>query len=149
MSLFSKIGGVLGRVGRVASFIPGVGGVAGRVATAIGAVAAATRKPTQAGLPGIPRAGLPARIGRGVGRALPGIGRVAGSAAIGVGAAALFNADGTPKKKRRRMNPCNDKALKRALRRIEAYDKVRKRVDASLRKACPPQRRRTTPSRKC
>lgn len=48
-------------------------------------------------------------------------------------------------RKRRRINPNNQRALKRALRRIEMWDTQRKRVDRALRKACPtPRRRRTT-----
>lgn len=149
MSLFKVIG-------KVASVIPGLGPVA-RIAGAVGAAIGATRKakPTQLPLPGIggpvgsgaATAGLPAVIKR----TLPTVGRVGGAVAAGVATGVAIDAlTGQPiRKKSRRMNPCNERALKRALRRIEQYDKVRKRVDASLRKACPPTRRRTTRSKSC
>lgn len=137
MSLFSalKIGGSL-----LAK--------AGIIRGAAGRILGGGTKPMQQQLPNIPRASVPAiigrtlpTIGRNVGRALPGIG-------VGVGSAVIANRLGQPqKKKRRRMNPCNDKALKRAIRRVQAYDKQRKMVDKALRTACPPSRRRAAPSR--
>lgn len=116
----------------------GIPGLGKQIAT--GAVSAAA-------LPAILK-GAPAAMpgGAGIGGALRGLaGSLAGGAAVG-GALSLLNSDGT-RKKRRRINPCNDKALRRALRRIEAYDRTRKRVDKSLRKACPTPTRRAP--RKC
>ncbi len=54
-----------------------------------------------------------------------------------------------PRRRRRRINPSNSKALARALRRVNAWDRQRKRVDKALRKACPtPRRRRAPPPRR-
>lgn len=129
MSLFSVIG-------KIAAPLAKAGVIRGTVGKILGGQKSPIIQP-------IAKKGLPA-----VRRTLPGIGgkvlRGAGGVAAGaVGGAALQRLGQPAKKKRRRMNPCNDKALRRALRRIEAYDRQRKRVDKALRKACPPTRRRT------
>lgn len=137
MSLFSVIGAIARPLAKS-------GIIRGSVGKALG-----YRKPVQQSLPGVVGASVPMimkrnipAIGRKVGKALPGI-------AGGVAAGLALDRFGQPqKKKRRRINPCNDKALKRAVRRIEMYDKQRKAVDSALRKACPPARRRAAPSRR-
>lgn len=139
MSLFSKIGKVVGKVVKtVAPFVPGPIGMA---AKAIGAVSAGA---------GIVKAGskaLPAI------RSLPGIGSVRaalpavrkyGGAAVGAAGAAatgvaIYDAAGNylgNRKRGRRINPLNHRALTRALRRIEKVKHSMKRVNAiTIRKA--------------
>ena len=136
MSLFGAIGGIVGGLAKR-------GVIRGTVGKIFGGA-----RPRQMTLP-VGRAGLPAvirrqgpMVARKVGRAIPGI-------AGGVAAGLALDQFGQPKKKRRRrINPCNDKALKRAIRRVEMYDRQRKKVDQALRKACPPARRRAAPSRR-
>lgn len=137
MSLFSVIGKVIG-----------AGAKAGLIRGTVGKIFGGGR-PVQQSLP-IPRATSTAVLGRVASKGLPAIRRTIPGVVGGLAAgAALDRLTGQPeRKKRRRINPCNDKALRRALRRIEMYDKQRKRVDQALRKACPPSRRRA-PSRKC
>ena len=146
MSLFGAIAGI----GRV---LAGRGVIRGT----LGKILGGAKKPKQLPLPGVSTppiisrpltTTLPAVVRRGLPAARRAIGGVAAGA---VGAAIVGQAidprTGLPKKKRRRMNPCNDKALRRALRRIEMWDRQRKRVEKALRRACPPSRRRATPSR--
>lgn len=142
MSLLSKI---FKPLAKVASFIPGPLGALAKVAVGIGAVTGAAKvaKPILTGIPPIRSAGRGLTVLPGVGA----VGKLAAPALAGAAGAFLFDQFGNPvKKKRRRMNPCNGRALSRALRRIEGYDKVRKRVDKSLRRAAPRSCR--TPSRK-
>jgi len=40
----------------------------------------------------------------------------------------------------RRMNPCNARALSKAVRRLNSYTKLNKRIEKAVRKACPPRR---------
>ncbi len=49
-------------------------------------------------------------------------------------------------RKRRRMNPCNPKALRRAVRRLSMYHKQNKKIEAQLRKLAPPRRARRAPT---
>jgi len=44
------------------------------------------------------------------------------------------------RRKYRRMNPCNPKALRRAVRRLSAYHKQNKKIEVQLRKLAPPRR---------
>lgn len=139
MSLFSVIA-------KGAKVLAGAGIIRGKVGQILGGPRSGPK--VQMPLPGVagPIAGLPVSrvagtLARRGARAIPGI-------AGGVAAGLALDKFGQPKpKKRRRINPCNDKALRRALRRVEMYDKQRKRVDQALRKACPPSRRRAAPSR--
>lgn len=163
MSLLKRVGKFLGKVAPVAAVIPGAGPILGTIGKIAGVVGAAKAAGKQLPLPGIPQIGggsvaLPA-LGAAGAMALRGAGKVLSSgAARGVGGAIIGGAaaeyvmdkfgNWVPKKKRRKINPCNGRALNRALRRIEQYDKVRKRVDKSLRKACPTPTRRA-PSRRC
>lgn len=75
--------------------------------------------PSLASLPG---------VGRAVVRQLPGVG-------AGVGTAVLMGRDGQPKKKRRRMNPMNVKAARRAIRRVKAARKMLQEIERQLPKA--------------
>jgi len=88
---------------------------------------------------------------------LPGAGRIAGTVAKRAGdivtGATIGNLlpdfwSGDDKKKRRRMNYCNSKALMRATRRMNGYMKQHKKVEQALRRACPPSVRRKTTARK-
>lgn len=141
MSLFGAIGGVLGGLAKS-------GVVRGTLGKIFGGGA---RKAKQLPLPGMgAKGGLPAIRGLKP-KQLKRLQRLGGAAAAGIGGGLLIDAAGNliagddARPKRRRMNYCNDKALRRALRRIEGYDRQRKRVDKALRKACPPQRRRSAP----
>jgi len=139
MSLFSKIGKIVGKVaGKVAPFIPGPVGMVARGVTAIGAGAGIVKAgskvlPSIRALPGVGS----------VRAALPAIRRVGGAAAGAVGAAAtgvaIYDAAGNfmgTRKKGRRINPLNHRALTRALRRIEKVKHSMKRVNAiTIRKA--------------
>lgn len=101
---------------------------------------------TLAGIGGGLAAGGAALVKRGlpaIKRNLPAIGGVAAGGLAGFGAGGGFG-DG---KKRRRMNPANGKALTRALRRVESFQKIQKRIEKAMRRACPPARRRASPSR--
>lgn len=52
----------------------------------------------------------------------------------------------TVRKKRRRMDPLNVKALRRSTRRLSAFQREAKKVEKELRKLAPPARRRSSPS---
>jgi len=52
----------------------------------------------------------------------------------------------TVRKKRRRMDPLNVKALRRSCRRLAAFQREAKKVEKELRKLAPPARRRSAPS---
>jgi len=159
MSLFSSIGNLLKPALRaaVAGFTSGIPLVGPAVSAAVlsGARLPATPqltgpiRPTMV-LPGIGSFGLAsaARLPALLGRIPPSIRNVAGGvvagATAGRGLEAVVDQFGQPvRKKRRRINPTNAKALKRALRRIEMYSAVNKRVERSLRKISPPRRSRT------
>lgn len=98
------------------------------------------------------RPGLPAVV-RAPPRTLPGAGRVLGrvGTAVTVGgvAASFLAGDDEQPRRRRRMNPCNPKALMRATRRMNAYMKQHKKVESALRKACPPTVRRRVTKKVC
>jgi len=117
--------------------------------------------PTRA--PGLPQGPVFPGVGAtGFVGALPTVIRVGGavlrSPAVRAGAAAaagailgdtLFDEQGRPvgtRRKRRRMNPCNPKALNRAVRRLSMYHKQNKKIEAQLRKLAPrPRARRAVP----
>ena len=52
----------------------------------------------------------------------------------------------TVRKKRRRMDPLNVKALRRSTRRLAAFQREAKKVEKELRKLAPPARRRSSTS---
>src|SRR6267142_3876155 len=115
---FSFLGNVAKTVG---GFIPGVGGI----------VSSIGEKLIQKGAPKL----LPEVAGglRKVGSAIikhPGI-TAAGTAAVGVGVGAALARRGVGAaggRKRRRMNPCNGRALRRAIRRAHAFERLAKHV---------------------
>jgi len=130
MSLFGNIAKAVGRAAKtIAPMLPGPIGAVARVVGVGSVVAGAT------GSAGALTKALPSI------RALPGVGRavarIGGRVAKGVGAAAtgyaIYDAAGNflgNKKKHRRINPLNHRALSRALRRIEKVKHAMKRVSA-------------------
>ena len=156
MSLFGALGGIAKAVG-ARGFVGKLFGSGGKSRSAdrfrklLGGGGGGKKPPKMvlAGPGG--KGGLPAVI-PGAGRKFKKLRRIGGAIAAGVGDSIAIDAAGNliqgGQRKRRRMNPCNEKALKRALRRIESFDRLKKRVDKSLRKACPPTRRRALPSRR-
>lgn len=113
MSIFSKLGKFVGKA------IHGLGGTVGKTVAGVvpgGAVVAA-------GLGGLGKLGK--RVDR---KVLKGaiIGAGAGTAALG-GAEMMGGMFGRPRKRYRRMNPGNTRALGRAMRRIEAGARIFKR----------------------
>jgi hypothetical protein len=159
MSLLKKItkgvGKLVSKVTPLASMIPGPIGIG---ASVLGSVLSKTPKVTQAGM-ALPM--LPAVIGAGA-RVLPGLGRIGttvgkvvgsrvgkavGAAATGI---AIYDAAGNflgTRKKYRRMNPMNYRALKRAVKRIKGARKFVRLIDKvggpvhKSRGACAPKRR--------
>lgn len=126
----------------------GIGSVLTGLATKKAAGGALTKVPSMlpSVLPGVGKIG--GKLGGKAGKYLPGlIGAVGGGVAVDYVLDQFGNP--VPKKKRKRINPCNDKALRRALRRIEMYDKQRKRVDKALRSACPTPRRSPSRTSRC
>jgi hypothetical protein len=146
------LGGLLRTVAPIAaSFIPGVGGLAARGVTALlgsgggGGTPAAQSfaAPIQTQQPTISAAGsaaMPARTrGRGTltGR-LSGIARralptMAGAGSLGTRGAAPVAmhpavAAALGGRRRKRMNPCNHKALRRAIRRAHSFERIAKQV---------------------
>lgn len=122
-SLVDKIRGKKNKIKGAFNSIPGAGAVGAAAAAGVGMI----------------KRGLPAIRGQ-----LPGI---AGGVAAGALGGVLVDQFGNPIKKRRRINPANGKALTRALRRVESFQKIQKRIEKSMRRACPPARRRASPSR--
>jgi hypothetical protein len=158
MSLLGKItkgvGKLISKAAPLASAIPGPIGIG---ATVLGTVLSKTPKATQAGmLPALPAViGAGARVLPGLGRVVTTAGKVAGSRvgrAVGAAATgiAIYDAAGNflgTRKKYRRMNPMNYRALKRAVKRIKGARKFVKLIDKvggpvhKSRGACAPKRR--------
>jgi hypothetical protein len=149
---FKAVKGIAAKVAPLASMIPGPVGMGAGV---LGTVLSKAPK-VAAGLPA-----LPTVIGYGT-RALPGLGKVAVGGVRGVagkvgravgGAAtgyAIYDAAGNflgTRKKYRRMNPMNYRALKRAVKRIKGARKFVRLIDKvggpvhKSRGACAPKRR--------
>lgn len=87
-----------------------------------------------------------AGIGAAGSRVLPAIGRVLGSrtlaaASTGFVAGQLFDADGNPVPKRRRMNFGNARAARRAIRRIKGVRRLLKSIEDQLPRRPAPRRR--------
>lgn len=147
MSLLKKItktaGKVLKKAAPVASFLPGPIGAVAKIGTAIGGIgagvtAARSLMPVSAGvgsaigraLPSLPRV-IPGAgaIGGAVRAAAPKVGRALGAAATGY---AIYDAAGNflgYRKKPRRINPMNHRALNRAIRRVCAAKKISKKIE--------------------
>lgn len=136
MSLFKKLGKIVGKVAKVAQFVPGPIGIAGKVASKVlpvTKVVAAGGLAAAVGRTAVTRAAskLPALPMSPVGRTLPGIGSIAKSAAGTAAGVAVYDAAGNflgNRKKSRRVNPLNYKALTRALRRVEKAKHLQKRL---------------------
>lgn len=114
---FGSLGGILGKV---AGFIPGpIGTIAGVLG---GAGGGGGRKPSGS-IPSFMPGGSP----------LGPMGGPRAGPAAGMGRSI---------KKRRRMDPLNVKALRRSTRRLAAFQKEAKKVEAELRKIAPKTRTR-------
>jgi len=76
-----------------------------------------------------------------------GLGGAAVGAGIGTISAALsqFTGFDDVPRRRRRMNPLNPKALRRATRRLASFNKMAKKTQAELAKLAPPRARRAPP----
>ncbi len=117
---FSFLGGLAKTVG---GFIPGVGPM----------ISAAGEKLAQIGAKQAP--GKLLTMGKAAGSAIikhPGI-TAAGTAAVAAAGGALAGhmltkRGGAGGRKRRRMNPCNGRALRRAIRRAHAFERMAKHV---------------------
>lgn len=130
MSLLKKLVRGAGKIiGKAASFVPGPIGTIAKIGTGLAAGVGASRKmagPVMAGLPAI--------------RSLPGAGAVGGAVRVGgkiAGAAAtgaiLYDAAGNiigQRKRSKRINPLNHKALTRALRRVCSAKNLADRLNA-------------------
>jgi len=77
-------------------------------------------------------------------QAATAIGAGAGvSALLGAAGTVLTDENGMPMRaRRRRMNPLNPKALRRATRRLSSFNKMAKKTQAELAKLAPPRARR-------
>jgi len=115
---FSFLGNVAKTVG---GFIPGVGGIISKAGEALSRIGAPKMLPEVVG--------AVKRVGGAIVKH-PGI-TAAGTAAIGAGAGLLAGRamhGGVGGRKRRRMNPCNSRALRRAIRRAHAFERLAKHV---------------------
>lgn len=129
--LFGFLGGAVKAIGKVAGVLPGVGGIAGKVLGAAGGLISKGRKvvpmvsPART-VPIAAAATIPAilrGVGAGVvkaGKSIPG--QIAIGTGVGLGIERLVRGGG--RKRYRRMNPTNPKALKRAIRRVERFGDV-------------------------
>ncbi|HEU4544390.1 MAG TPA: hypothetical protein VFR23_24880 [Jiangellaceae bacterium] len=129
--IFGFIGKAARALGGVASVLPGVGGIAGKALKVVGGIGRGARKVLPAmtparTLPIAAAAGIPPIL-RGAGRAvvkgaksIPG--QIAIGTGIGLGLESVFG--GRERKKYRRMNATNPKALKRAIRRVVRFGEV-------------------------
>jgi hypothetical protein len=146
MSLVGKIAKVAARVVKkaapIASLAPGPVGIAARGIVAAGTIGGgAVAAARAAGLAGGGLARALPQLPSMAGRVMPGVGAMTRAGALGKvgrvasGAATAYfvydafgNLVGT-KKKSRRMNMCNGKALSRAMRRVNGAVKLCKKVD--------------------
>ena len=72
---------------------------------------------------------------------IPGVGRISKLPTL----AQTFDINGMPRKKRRRINPANTRALTRAVRRINASLNLLKKVEKLQKRVHPAPRRRAPP----
>ena len=127
--LFGSLGKLLGGAARM---IPGpVGAIAGILTGAKVKQASQSTVAMPGG--GIPSGFAPQQVPR------PGI-LAAAQRAIPGGNTGMM----TVRKKRRRMDPLNVKALRRSTRRLSAFQREAKKVEKELRKLAPPARRRSS-----
>lgn len=153
--LFGFIGKALGGLGSVASVLPGVGGIAGKALKVVGSIGKGAKKvlpmatPART-LPIAAAASIPPIL-RGAGsvvlkgaKSIPG--QIAIGTGLGLGVERLFKG-GRERKKYRRMNATNPKALKRAIRRVERFGEVARacgysRAPRSVRACKTPTRKK-------
>jgi len=134
MSIFSKLGKSVGKVLRkvapAAGMLPGPAGALAKLGLLGGAGAAAVKLSTS-------RAMVP--ISKGL-ASIPGRGLVKTGAAIAGGTIAgeaIYDAAGNLigyKPRRRRMNPLNPKAARRAIRRVKSVRKMLQTIEKQLPK---------------
>lgn len=144
MSFFKKIIRGAGKlVGRAAGLVPGPIGTIARVVGAGGALAGSAGALTKS-LPAVRSLpGIGTVMAGGAGKVLGPMSRIGGKVLTGAGVAAtgvaIYDAAGNylgMRKRKRRINPLNGRALSRALRRVEKVKSTMKRVNAiTIRKA--------------
>lgn len=135
-ALLPALGGLVAKgVGKLAGFIGRIGGK--KVATATAAAKPLSRT---AAISQVREIG-----GRILTRAkpfLPAVGAGVAAAAAGSVLEGILGPDGVPRARRRRMNPLNPKALRRATRRLSSFNKMAKKTQSELAKLAPPRPRR-------
>ena len=128
--IFGTLGKILGTGLKVAgSIIPGPFGIPARV---IGGVLAPTQKTPPFQAPRLPGGSLPTSF------QFPPQKQV--TTGVAFGPAGVMAQQG---RKRRRMDPMNVKALRRATRRLAAFDREKKKVEKQLRTIAPRPARRS------
>jgi len=155
MSIFSSVGNAL--KGALGGFVSSGGNPLGAIVGGAGALLGGSSKVSgsrgvmpgsgqMSMLPSMSRigagVGTAARVGSSVLRRVPG---GIGTIATGVGAGMmLYDAFGNPvSRRRRRMNPMNARAARRAIRRIKGARKMLMQIERQLPKARTAQRRTT------
>lgn len=138
MSIFSKIGKKLGKVVKkvvkspLAAAIPGPVGTLAKLGAVAGVGAGAVKLSASKALAVIPKSA-------------PGIGKTVAAIAGGtIAGEAIYDAAGNLigyKQKRRRMNPLNPKAARRAIRRVKSVRKMLQGIEKQLPKQKCPTRR--------
>ncbi len=124
---FSFLGGI---AKKALGFIPGVGPIASSLADAI--IPTAGKATSSAIVKAAERPGSLMRMGKGaldLAKKHPlATGLGAAGALTGAGMLAHHALSGGSGRKRRRMNPCNARALRRAIRRAHAFEHLAKKV---------------------
>jgi len=124
---FSFLGGI---AKKALGFIPGVGPVVSQLADAI--IPSAGKTATSAIVKAAERPGTMMRVGKdalGLIKKHPVISAAGAAGALTAGAMGAHHLlAGGGQRKRRRMNPCNARALRRAIRRAHAFEHLAKKV---------------------
>ncbi len=147
-ALIPALGGLVAKVApKVGSFFAGLfrGGKGAAAAAAGAGTRAASVGARVSAAPGRPasRAAMIAQVKRIGGTLLPAVGAGAAAAAAGAGLQFALGPDGELiRPRRRRMNPLNPKALRRATRRLSSFNKMAKKTQSELAKLAPPRARR-------
>jgi hypothetical protein len=129
------IGSFLGGLVKSAvGFIPGVGPILSKAAGMLGGKSTAI---VARELPKLPASGMASvgsaivKRGMGVVKKHPVLTGAGAAGLLGIGAGALGEhmlRGGASGRKRRRMNPCNARALRRAIRRAHSFEKLAKHI---------------------
>jgi len=126
---FSFLGGLAkGAAGLASGFIPGAGSIVPKLLGSGGGAIA------KSGIGTMARAGLGKMAASKLGRAVikhPVLSAAGAAGAVGLGAGALAGRMGRQHvlgRKRRRMNPCNIKALRRSIRRAHSFSRIARKV---------------------